>query len=86
MSQTSTLIFKVAALTAGLLTAPCAWALSACSSDGQPQPVALLERFISADCLECWSDPGTPAGRDSTSNSHARTGGVACRSAMEVPR
>jgi hypothetical protein len=30
-----------------------------CSSDGQPQPVGLLERFINADCESCWSDPGT---------------------------
>ena len=27
-----------------------------CSSDGQPRPVALLERFINADCESCWSD------------------------------
>ena len=25
-----------------------------CSSDGQPQPVRLLERFLSADCERCW--------------------------------
>lgn len=31
-----------------------------CASDGQPQPVALLERFISADCENCWKDPSTP--------------------------
>jgi hypothetical protein len=31
-------------------------AQSSCSSDGQARPVALLERFISADCDECWSD------------------------------
>jgi hypothetical protein len=37
-----------------------AWAQSLCSSDGQPQPVALLERFINADCEACWSDPATP--------------------------
>lgn len=37
---------------------------SVCSSDSQPRPVALLERFISADCDECWRDPKTPkAGR-----------------------
>jgi hypothetical protein len=33
---------------------------SLCSSDGQPQPVALLERFINADCEACWSDAATP--------------------------
>jgi hypothetical protein len=37
-----------------------AWAQSLCSSDGQPQPVALVERFINADCESCWSDPRTP--------------------------
>jgi hypothetical protein len=37
-----------------------AYGQSLCSSDGQPQPVALLERFISADCEACWSDPATP--------------------------
>jgi hypothetical protein len=26
-----------------------------CSSDGQPQPVRLLERFLSADCERCWN-------------------------------
>jgi hypothetical protein len=31
-------------------------AQSSCSSDGQPRPVALLERFINADCESCWSD------------------------------
>lgn len=36
------------------LAAPAAHAQSSCSSDGQPQPVALLERFISADCDDCW--------------------------------
>ena len=28
----------------------------ACSSEGQPAPTALLERFISADCEACWTD------------------------------
>jgi hypothetical protein len=35
-------------------------AQSSCSSDGQRPPAALLERFISADCADCWSDPATP--------------------------
>jgi len=34
--------------------------LSACTSDGVPQPTALLERFINADCERCWSDAQTP--------------------------
>lgn len=31
-------------------------AQSSCSSDGQSRPVALLERFINADCADCWTD------------------------------
>jgi hypothetical protein len=39
-------------------------AQSSCSSDGQSRPVVLLERFINADCADCWTDPATPrAGR-----------------------
>lgn len=30
-----------------------------CSSDGQPRPLALVERFINADCEACWSDAAT---------------------------
>jgi hypothetical protein len=37
-----------------------AHAQSSCSSDDQPQPVQLLERFINADCESCWRDPATP--------------------------
>jgi hypothetical protein len=44
-----------------LNTAATAWAQSSCSSDGQLPPTALLERFISADCESCWSDPNTVA-------------------------
>jgi hypothetical protein len=33
---------------------------SSCSSDGVPAPRALLERFVSADCEQCWRDPQTP--------------------------
>jgi hypothetical protein len=39
-----------------LLVLPAAHAQSSCSSDGQTRPVALMERFISADCEACWSD------------------------------
>ncbi|HEY3048594.1 MAG TPA: hypothetical protein VGJ72_14195 [Polaromonas sp.] len=43
---------------------PGAWAQSQvqsfCASDGQPQPVQLMERFINADCDTCWTDPATP--------------------------
>jgi hypothetical protein len=31
-----------------------------CTSDDAPQPAAVLERFINADCTECWRDPRTP--------------------------
>lgn len=30
-----------------------------CASDGQPQPAALLERFINADCESCWTGAKT---------------------------
>lgn len=50
-----------ALLTSITLLAPLgAWAQSYCASDGQPQPVQLLERFINADCASCWTDPATP--------------------------
>ena len=35
-------------------------AQSLCSSDSQPRPAQLLERFINADCETCWTDPATP--------------------------
>ena len=38
-----------------LLHTPLAQAQASCSSDGQPQPVALYERFINADCETCWA-------------------------------
>lgn len=43
---------------AACLTPP-AHAQSSCSSDGQARPVALVERFINADCRECWSAAAT---------------------------
>lgn len=50
-----------AALLLGLMAAARVWAQpSVCASDGQPAPVALLERFISADCATCWQDAATP--------------------------
>jgi hypothetical protein len=63
MPRSRELICNAAVLALALLAAAPVAAQSSCSSDGQPQPVALLERFISADCLECWSDPRTPAAR-----------------------
>jgi hypothetical protein len=35
-------------------------AQSFCASDGQPRPTLLVERFINADCQNCWIDPATP--------------------------
>ena len=37
-----------------------------CTSDGVPQPQAVLERFVNADCADCWSDPATPAAAPGT--------------------
>ena len=42
-----------------LLASPLA-ARALCTSDDVPQPAAVLERFTSADCAECWRDPATP--------------------------
>lgn len=36
-------------------------AQSSCSSDGQPRPVALAERFIDADCENCWQQADASA-------------------------
>ena len=38
---------------------PVAHAQSFCASDGQARPVRLIERFINADCIDCWIDPAT---------------------------
>jgi len=53
-------LLRPAAVLAVLLAAPLAQAQSFCSSDGQPRPLALVERFISADCASCWADPAAP--------------------------
>lgn len=37
-----------------------AQAQSFCASDGLARPVQLLERFINANCENCWADPATP--------------------------
>lgn len=39
-----------------------AWAQTPCSSDGQRPPPRLVERFISADCADCWRQAGAPTG------------------------
>ena len=43
-----------------LLALPLA-ARALCTSDGVAPPAALLERFVSADCADCWRDRTTPA-------------------------
>lgn len=43
------------------LVAPLAHAQSFCASDGQPRPAMLVERFINADCADCWSEASGPA-------------------------
>lgn len=50
-------------IAAGLcsLQAPAVLAQSSCNSDRAPVPAALFERFVSADCEDCWHDPKTPA-------------------------
>ena len=50
-----------------LSLALCSWAFaptsvaaqSVCASNGQRQPVRLMERFTNADCADCWRDPAT---------------------------
>jgi hypothetical protein len=51
----------LAALVGWLFAQPAA-AQSSCSSDKQPAPTALLERFISADCDTCWAQSSLPVG------------------------
>jgi len=49
----------LAALTA-LLASAAAHAQSTCSSDGQANPRAVRERFLSAQCADCWATAGSP--------------------------
>ncbi len=53
------------AVLAGLLTLPLQ-GLALCTSDRTEAPQALLERFVSADCEDCWRDPQTPAAAPGT--------------------
>ena len=50
-------VLSVLLLAAGL--AQPALAQSSCASDGQQRPMALVDRFINADCATCWTDPAT---------------------------
>lgn len=61
VSLESTLLrASLLAAVALLAGSPGARAQSFCASDGQPRPVQLMERFINADCGDCWSDAATP--------------------------
>lgn len=51
---------RTAPVLAALIAAAPAGAFQACSSDGTAVPSGLLERFISADCADCWTAPRTP--------------------------
>ena len=42
-----------------------------CSSDAQPQPVRLLERFLSADCEPCWSRASPQASAKNQASGHS---------------
>lgn len=57
-------------LSIALLLACCAavaQAQSLCSSDDQPTPATLVERFVSADCETCWTEPhATPSVADAS--------------------
>lgn len=55
-------LFSAGLLAAACLLAgtPAARAQSLCASDGERRPVRLLERFINANCGNCWNDPATP--------------------------
>ena len=52
---------KTLLLLLGMAWCTAVWPQSSCTSDGQPRALALVERFLSADCVECWSEPPTEA-------------------------
>ena len=61
-------------------------AQSFCVSDGQPVPVQLMERFINADCGNCWSDPATPQpGLRAVALDWIIPGGLGCGNTLRVP-
>jgi hypothetical protein len=47
-------------LLCGLIAHGAAQAQSVCASDGVPRPARLVERFINADCENCWRSAATP--------------------------
>lgn len=54
--------FALTAIATLVPVAP-AHAQAGCSSDGAARPAVILERFMSADCAECWTS-ATPAAAD----------------------
>lgn len=59
MSLRAPALAGLAVLTA-LLASAAAHAQSTCSSDGQARPRAVRERFLSAQCSDCWASAGSP--------------------------
>lgn len=59
LDRLSTLQLWPVLIAMALLAPATAGAQAVCASDGQPRPVALMERFINADCEACWRDLGT---------------------------
>lgn len=54
-------VARLAGMLLVALTGPAVLAQpSSCSSDGVPVPAVLRERFLSADCADCWRDAATP--------------------------
>lgn len=58
--------FAALAALAALAMAIAPSAGATCTSDGRRAPVALLERFINADCADCWADRKAPAAATGT--------------------
>jgi|CXWL01.1.fsa_nt_gi hypothetical protein len=52
-------MMKTLVLLLGVGLSASVWSQSSCNSDGQTRVLTLAERFISADCVECWSAPQT---------------------------
>ena len=59
-SRPHNLLWASAMLLALTAITPC-HAQSLCSSDGQKPPSGLTERFLSAECPDCWHAAGPPA-------------------------
>lgn len=58
VQRTAALVAALAASTV-CTVAQAQW--SACTSDQAPLPLAVMERFMSADCEACWGEPATPS-------------------------